>query len=266
VAAPIEARHDLRLRAEQPDVRVVDEGAGRSPVRVRAGDNSTTATDTLGSMAESDSEDLILRAKSGDAKAVEALIRRHIGGLRIFVRARMDPVLRAQESSSDLVQSVCHDVIEKLHMYECQGEGSFRNWLFTMALNKLHDHERFHSAQKRDVAREEHASMDRLQPEDLARAYQALTSPTQHAIHEELVTVIEATLDQMPANYREVILLSRIVGLNHDEIAQQMDTTTGNVRVLLHRALARLATDLHLGAGETESDSEPESGNKPETG
>jgi RNA polymerase sigma factor (sigma-70 family) len=43
-----------------------------------------------------------------------------------------------------------------------------------------------------------------------------------------------------PENYREVITLSRVVGLSHREIGEQIGKNEGAVRVLLHRALARL--------------------------
>jgi RNA polymerase sigma-70 factor, ECF subfamily len=213
--------------------------------RLSNGDGRGPRIATLGAVNEPDSKELIERAKAGDAAAMDQLIRAHIGGLHLFVRSRIDPLLRHHESSSDLVQTVCREAIGKLDRYEWQGEGSFRGWLFTMALNKLRDRKKFYTAQQRDVARDEPASIDRLRPEDLADARRALTSPTQHAIREELVDAIEATLELMPQKYREVILLSRIAGLGHEQVAGEMDTTPGNVRVLLHRALARLASELH---------------------
>ena len=46
---------------------------------------------------------------------------------------------------------------------------------------------------------------------------------------------------QLPEDYREVITLSRVVGLSHGQIASQLGKSEGAVRVLLHRALARLS-------------------------
>jgi DNA-directed RNA polymerase specialized sigma24 family protein len=41
-----------------------------------------------------------------------------------------------------------------------------------------------------------------------------------------------------------VITLAHLVGLSRAEIAQQMDKSEGAVRVLLHRALARMSAIL----------------------
>ena len=59
---------------------------------------------------------------------------------------------------------------------------------------------------------------------------------------DEALAALELVFDQLPADYREVILLSRIVGLSHEEIAEQMGRSKGAISVLLSRALARLAT------------------------
>ena len=73
------------------------------------------------------SRELISSMNKGDAQAGDELLRRHLPGLRAFVRLRTDPGLRAQEPTADIVQSVCREVLEGKRNYEYQGEGSFRN-------------------------------------------------------------------------------------------------------------------------------------------
>lgn len=51
-------------------------------------------------------------------------------------------------------------------------------------------------------------------------------------------------LDRLPEAEREVILLSRIVGLLHEEVARATQGTAHATRSLLHRALARLCENL----------------------
>ena len=84
-----------------------------------------------------DSQYLVAAVHRGDAAALDALMRRHLPDLRVFVRAKSGPQLRAQESCSDLVQTVCREALQSVERYEWRGEGSFRRWLFTLALNKL---------------------------------------------------------------------------------------------------------------------------------
>ena len=52
----------------------------------------------------------------------------------------------------------------------------------------------------------------------------------------------------LPDEYRQVILLARIVGLSHADLAREMGRSETAVRTLLHRALARLAREMGPGA------------------
>ena len=47
-------------------------------------------------------------------------------------------------------------------------------------------------------------------------------------------------LAQLPANYREVIVLRNLEGLPFEEVARRMGRTPGAVRILWLRALDRL--------------------------
>jgi RNA polymerase sigma-70 factor (ECF subfamily) len=57
----------------------------------------------------------------------------------------------------------------------------------------------------------------------------------------EAVERIEAALDALPEDYREVITLAKLVGLSRAEIGEVMGRSEGAVRTLLFRAQARLA-------------------------
>ena len=51
----------------------------------------------------------------------------------------MGPQLRAKESASDLVQSVCREVLGRLDRFQHGGEAGFRHWLYATALRKVRD-------------------------------------------------------------------------------------------------------------------------------
>lgn len=187
------------------------------------------------------SQDLILAAQDGDERALDSLLARHLPGLRVFVRARSGAQLRAKESCSDLVQTVCREALGSLQQYEWRGEGSFRHWLFTLALNKIQRKANYYAAARRDVRRERDPAG--LSGDDaLYGAYQNLFGPSQYAIREEAVARFETALDGLPEQYREIILLSRVVGMTNAEIGDQLGKSAEAVRVTLARALARLAT------------------------
>lgn len=179
-------------------------------------------------------------AKAGDAAALQELLDRHLAGLRVFVRLRVDEKLRAKESCSDLVQSACREALEHLGQFEYRGEASFRNWLYTAALNKIHNRREYWAADKRDAGRERPLPSSG-QDGELAQAYASVTSPSQQAMGHELVERLERAFDVLPAQYREVLTLSRIAGQSTAEIAAQLGKSEGAIRTTLSRALVRLS-------------------------
>lgn len=150
----------------------------------------------------------------------------------------MGPALRAKESCSDVVQSVCREVLDKLDRYEYRGAASFRHWLYRAALNKIIDHQRYWLAERRSPRREQ--PFDDA-AHDLRDRYATISTPSREAMNVEDVERIESAFDRLPEHYREVIVLSRIVGLPHREIARQMDRSEEATRTMLRRALVRLS-------------------------
>ena len=68
------------------------------------------------------------------------------------------------------------------------------------------------------------------------------------ALAKEEVLLFEAAFDTLSDEHREVISLSRIVGLSHQEIGEQLGRSEAAARQLLHRALAALAVAIERGA------------------
>lgn len=190
--------------------------------------------------------EVVERARRGDAGATEALLRENLPGLRAFIRLRSDRLLRARESVSDLVQSVCREILNDLAGFPVATEQAFRHWLYTSALRKILDRRKYWEAERRDIRRE-----TRLEPaaeQELLASYGTFCSPSRHAAMREEVERIEAAFERLPEEYREVITLARIVGLSHREIAERMGRNEEAVRKLLSRARARLARLLAAGA------------------
>jgi RNA polymerase sigma-70 factor (ECF subfamily) len=190
-----------------------------------------------------DTQHLLESASRGDAMAIDELLARYLPGLRAFIRLRAGALLRGKESSSDLAQSACREVLQHLDNFRYQSERGFKQWLFTTALRKIQDRRDFYLAAKRDAGREEGAGGGASDDGDarLLECYRAFSSPSHHAIAREELERIERAFEELPEDYREVIVLARVVGLPHADIAAQMSRNEGAVRVLLSRALASLA-------------------------
>lgn len=184
----------------------------------------------------SDFGGLIERARGGDRDALESLLARHLQGLRAYVRLHSGRELRAVESQSDLVQSVCREVLHSLGGARCADEPSFRQWLYSIARHKILGKVDYHRAQKRDVRRLAGADDGAL-----LAAYGTFCSPSQEASQREQVAAVEAAFDELSEDHRQVILEICVLGRSHREVAAEMGRSEEALRQLLVRARARLA-------------------------
>lgn len=192
---------------------------------------------------DDDLDALTEAAARGERGALEALLEHHLPALRAYIRIRAGAGVRQRDSSSDLVQSVCREVLENGARFRHPSESAFRRWLFTTALRKIIDRKNFHQAEKRDVGRELRPS-DEAAHNALLEAYGSFCTPSQDAMARDEFERIEAAMDQLSEEQREVVTLAHLVGLSRAEIAQQLGKEEGAVRMTLHRALARLAVIL----------------------
>ncbi|HTE06076.1 MAG TPA: sigma-70 family RNA polymerase sigma factor [Planctomycetota bacterium] len=211
---------------------------------------------------------LVARASQGDPVAVEDLLHLHLPALRAFVRLRCGPLLRAKESSSDIVQSVCRELLVGLDRYVYPGEAGFKGWLFTAAARKIADRAEYWQAGKRDAALElpmqrggrragaaggRGAGGDDASggAEDAAMfdIYRTACTPSQVVMGREALAHIEAAFDALPDDYREAVVLSRVLGMSRAEVAAAMGRTETAVRHLLFRGLAQLSLALKNAGG-----------------
>lgn len=205
-----------------------------------------------------DTADLISGTRSGDERACEALLVRYLPELHAFIRLRMGSRLLARESSEDLVQSVCREVLDDLGEFHYEHERGFKSWLFIQALRKVQDRAKYHTRQKRDVGRE--VAIDDAQ---LLSGYASFLTPSRVVSQREDVARLEEAFDKLPQDYRDVITWSKLLGMSHAEIGERMNRSETAVRALLYRALVRLGFLLDSedggedGDGDTRGEGEP---------
>ena len=150
-------------------------------------------------------------ARSGDQLAVDRLLERHLPGLRAFVRLRAGPLVRARESVSDLVQSVCLEVLQHADRFQFGGEEGFKHWLYTTALRRILNRHDYWTTQRRDVHRERplQAVRDDGSAASLAVCYRSFSSPSQKAMGREQLQRMEEAFDKLVEADREK--LARLV-------------------------------------------------------
>lgn len=186
----------------------------------------------------------IVAARRGEPKALDSLFARNLPPLVAFIRARSGKAIAARESAVDIAQSVFREVLADAERIELLGEGAFRNWLFMQATRKVLDRAKFHGRDRRDFAKEVAIPEAGPAADALLACYASIASPSQHAVAKEELARFEAAVQQLPENQRDAVTMSRLMGLDYAQIAEQMGSTESAVRGLVARGLAALSMQL----------------------
>ncbi len=186
---------------------------------------------------------LVALAKAGDQVALDRLCGIYAERIRRIVRLRIDQQLRSKLDSVDVVQDVLVLALDGLKDFTYENEGDFLRWLSRIAENKLRDHLDRFFAEKRDVRREipfyrkgETTAGGYVEPDGLVDE----TTPSVVVSKKEQLDRLEKAMDQLKPEQRQVVVLSRIEGLSHAEVAERLGKSTGAVAMLLSRALVAL--------------------------
>ncbi len=186
---------------------------------------------------------LVALAKEGDASALNQLCSVYGERVRRIIRLRLDQKLRPKLDSVDVVQDALILALGGLKDFKYRNEGDFLRWLSRIAENRLRDiFDKFH-ADKRDVRREIPFKKEGRSTEGGsvgAAGPMRTTTPSVIACRKEALDRLEQALDELKPEYKQVVVLKRIEGLSHAEIAEKLGKKTGAVRMLLARAMAAL--------------------------
>jgi len=174
---------------------------------------------------------------------LDELIEEHLPGLRAYLRVHIGGLVQAKESSSDLLQSVCREVIEHARRFEHPGDKAFRQWLYRTAERKVIDRFRYYTAEKRHVGREA-AGLDPADSALASLARQRSAATSERAIAREDLARARAAFDALAPHYQEVIVLYQLQGLTHRQIAERLGRSDGAVRNILYRGLATISAAL----------------------
>ncbi|MEZ5966752.1 MAG: RNA polymerase sigma factor [Planctomycetota bacterium] len=183
---------------------------------------------------------VLVRAKAGDRDAIESLLLAHLQQLRAFVRLQSGRAVRQRESCSDLVQSVCREVLRDLADVQCRDEVAFRDWLYTVAKHKILHRVAYYAAQKRDARKEVAAARSDEDDRELLHAYARITTPSHDVSMREEVRRIEDAMDGLSDEERDIIVQARLLGHTHAQLAAELGKSEVAVRKMLSRARAKL--------------------------
>ncbi len=178
---------------------------------------------------------LFAAARGGAPDAVDALYRRCATKLLPLIRLRMGRALRAEMESRDILQSVLLKSYRKLP--QVQEGGALMGWLARIAENEIRDRVDYQRRQRRDAMRR--APLDEA-ADVPAPVRQALSE----AIMSEQAERLEAALESLPDDQRQVIVLRKLEELTFPEIALRLGKSDDACRMMFARAMAALTLRL----------------------
>ncbi len=190
-------------------------------------------------------DDLLRRARAGDAAALGALFAHYRDRLRLMVRLRLDRRVCGRLDPSDVVQEAYLDVARRFPEYAAAPAVPFYVWLRELTGQRLIDlHRRHLGAKVRDAAQEVslyRGALPQASSASLAQQLLAgLTSPTQAAVRAEMQLQLQEALNSMDPMDREVVVLRHFEELNNLETAAVLGIEPAAASKRYLRAIRRL--------------------------
>ncbi len=178
-------------------------------------------------LSGSDEPVLLKNAQKGDTEAFGVIYERY--ALRVFryLYAHMNDRMDAE----DLTEETFLRAWRSLRDYNQRGSPFFA-FLIRIARNALIDHYRNKPQFEGDLLGMENYLRD------------PLPGPGEQALVNSMHGELRTHLSQLREEYREVLVARFLLGLSPEETAKVMGKSQGAIRVLQHRALASLKTQI----------------------
>lgn len=180
---------------------------------------------------------LVELAQRGDMRSYDALVTRHRG--RIFAMIRS--MIHQEAEAWDLSQEVFIKAWQALPRFEAKAR--FTTWLYRITHNAVYDWTRRKRVEGVGELNDEVFERDRIDPASTTTPDEA-EAPDDALVRGELRAKIEAALDRLTPEHREVVLLKDVQGLAYKEIAEVTGTSIGTVMSRLYYSRKKLQTML----------------------
>lgn len=131
----------------------------------------------------------------------------------------------------DLAQEAFVRVYEKRQMY--QPEAKFSTWLWRIALNLCYD-------EQRRINRRSETALQNDAGEVIFEPVNDASGPDESLAANERAEMVRRALQQLPENYRTVLVLRHYEGLKFREIADVLEIPEGTVKSRMVEALNQM--------------------------
>lgn len=178
---------------------------------------------------------LVERLRAGEADAAAELVNAQWGRLVGLARS----ILGSDPDAQDAAQDGLISAIRRIG--DLKDPGALDGWLSRIVANAA-------LARLRSRKSRRERAIDDLLPQfradghrEDARSNWGVTG-AQRLESEEVRALVRAQIEELPASYREIIMLRDIAGLDTSSTAQVLGIEESNVKVRLHRARQALRT------------------------
>lgn len=185
--------------------------------------------------ASFDEASLLARLRERDEAAFDELVDLAAGRLLAVARKMMP----TDADAEDAVQDAFLSAFKSLDRFD--GRSKLTTWLHQITVNAC-------LMKLRSRRRRPEKSMEALLPDFAADGYQRIPQKRWHADttrgieSEEIRSLVRAQIEELPEQYRVVLVLRDVEGLDTEETAAVLGVTLDTVRTRLHRARQALKT------------------------
>jgi RNA polymerase sigma-70 factor (ECF subfamily) len=178
-------------------------------------------------MTQDDSDQqLVERVQAGEKAAFDLLVRKYQHRVLKLVGRFVSDAAEAE----DVAQEAFLKAYRALASF--RGDSAFYTWLYRIAINTAKN--ALVSNRRRPVD----FDLDLQDPEQYDRHARLKEGDTPEGVllTEEIRSVVEKAMEQLPEDLRTAIVLRELEGLSYEEIAEAMDCPVGTVRSRIFRA------------------------------
>jgi RNA polymerase sigma-70 factor (ECF subfamily) len=187
---------------------------------------------------------LVAAVRANDPAGCEALVRQFGGRMRAVAMR----LLGHEADANDAVQDAFVSAFRSIDRFD--GKAALGTWLHRIAVNAA-------LMRLRSRRRRPEVSIESLLPGFLADGHHAdppaawQTSRTDPAERDELRKLVRDRINELPAGFRDIVLLRDIEGLDTEETARLLGLSENAAKTRLHRARQALRTllDPHFREG-----------------
>jgi RNA polymerase sigma-70 factor (ECF subfamily) len=186
---------------------------------------------------------LLERIREGDRAAFDLLFEKYRRRLAILIYYKLSSQLRRTADVDDILQETLLRAFRGIDTFHYRTPGSFLSWLSRIAEHVLVDTARFEARERRNAGEivpfRSESNPAGPEPADIH-------TPSRVLAEKEGYSSLLARLDSLPEQYREVILLAKVEGLETAEIAERLGKSREATALLLHRAVGRFRSILEV--------------------